>query len=88
MLNRRRLLRMPVPSAGTEPEQGKSSVGLSESGDRPELVGGKQPDQVPELPSPQLDLAAVVVDECDWPSSGPSRLIMISQRLRGTAVDG
>ena len=33
----------------------------SESGDRPELVGDKQRDQIPQLLSAQFDLAAVVI---------------------------
>jgi hypothetical protein len=49
-----------------------------ESGDRPELVGDKQRDQIPELLSAQFDLAAVVIYERDSPVLGPSRLITIS----------
>jgi len=49
----------------------------SQSGDRPELVGDKQRDQVPELLSTQLDLATVVVYERDSPVLRPSRLITI-----------
>jgi hypothetical protein len=35
---------------------------LSQSGDRPELVGDKQRDQISELLSAQFDLAAVVIE--------------------------
>jgi hypothetical protein len=69
---------MLVPSAGTETEGGKSGGGLSQSSDRPELVGDKQRDRVPELLSAQLDLAAVIVYERDSAVLGPSRLTTIS----------
>ena len=47
-----------------------SNGGLSQPGDRPELVGDKQRDQTSELLSAQLDLAAVVVYERDPPILG------------------
>ncbi len=57
----------------------------SESGDRPELVGDKQRDQIPELVSAQLDLAAVVIYERDSPAqSGMSAgFISFGWRLGG-----
>lgn len=46
----------------------------SQSGDRPELVGDKQRDQVSELLSAQLHRAAEVVNECDAPLLGAVRV--------------
>jgi len=41
-------------------EHGRSDGGLSQPGDRPELAGDKERDQISELLSAQFNLAAVV----------------------------
>jgi hypothetical protein len=57
----------PQQLAKTETAHRKSGGGLSETGDRSELVGDKQRDQISKLLSAQFDFAAVVIYERDSP---------------------
>ena len=64
-------------------EHRKSGGGLSETGDRPELVGDKQRDQISELLSAQFHLAAVVIYERDSPVLGA---VAVDHDLRDRVV--
>ena len=67
----------------TQLRKSKAGALLSQSGDRPELAGDEQRDQIPELLSAQFDLAAVVVYERHSPVLGA---VAVDHDLRDRVV--